>query len=150
MILLAQCSSVARTGRYCYLSLVSFCLSVSPRTLLHTQNPSLIRIILTNLLAWMIAAFLPLPPNPEMIEEPSPSQLDLERQFDRQVGTVDDRSYAKALWWRNLNRIMAAVGTLLVGVIVSLINSIANPSTRVLILSFRLPSQFSHQGCKIL
>jgi hypothetical protein len=71
----------------------------------------------------MIAAFLPLPPNPEMAEETSPSQLDLERQFDRQVGTVDDRSYPKALWWRNLNRIMAAIGTLLVGVIVSFPNS---------------------------
>lgn len=79
------------------------------------------QITLTIPSAWMVAAFLPLPPNPEMVEEPSPSQLDLERQFDRQVGTIDDRTYAKALWWRNLNRIMAAVGTLLIGVIVSLL-----------------------------
>jgi len=67
----------------------------------------------------MIAAFLPLPPDPEMMET-SPSQMDVERQFAREVGPVDDRSYQKALWWRNLNRIMAAIGTLLIGVIVSL------------------------------
>lgn len=69
----------------------------------------------------MIAAFLPLPPDPEMVEEPSPSQMDLERQFAQEVGPVDDRSYQKALWWRNLNRIMAAIGTLLIGVIVSVL-----------------------------
>ncbi|KAF2711196.1 hypothetical protein K504DRAFT_244036 [Pleomassaria siparia CBS 279.74] len=68
--------------------------------------------------SWMIAAFLPLPPNPDMTEI-SPSQLDVERQFDQEIGPVDDRSYQKALWWRNLNRIMAAIGTLLIGVIVS-------------------------------
>ena len=74
------------------------------------------------LTAWMIASFLPLPPDPEKMHEPTPtpSQADLERQLARDVGPVDDRSFQKAIWWRNLNRIMAAVGTLLIGVIVSL------------------------------
>ncbi|KAF2793521.1 hypothetical protein K505DRAFT_244216 [Melanomma pulvis-pyrius CBS 109.77] len=72
-------------------------------------------------ISWMIAAFLPLPLDPEMVEESSPSQMDLERQFAQEVGPVDDRSYQKALWWRNLNRIMAAIGTLLIGVIVSVL-----------------------------
>jgi hypothetical protein len=75
-------------------------------------------MILIALLAWMIASFLRLPPNPELVSEPTPSQVDLEDQFAREFGPVDDRSYQKAMWWRNLNRIMSAVGTLLLGVIV--------------------------------
>jgi hypothetical protein len=67
----------------------------------------------------MIAAFLKLPPNPEL-DDPTPSQMDVERQFASQVGPVDDRPYRKAMWWRNLNRIMAALGTLLIGVIIAL------------------------------
>jgi hypothetical protein len=69
----------------------------------------------------MIASFLPLPPDPAKVPEPTPtpSQVDLERHLAGALGPVDDRSYQKAMWWRNLNRIMAAVGTLLVGVIVS-------------------------------
>jgi hypothetical protein len=66
----------------------------------------------------MIASFLPLPANPELAADATPSQVDLENQFAKELGPVDDRSYHKAMWWRNLNRIMAAVGTLLVGVIV--------------------------------
>jgi hypothetical protein len=70
----------------------------------------------------MIASFLPLPPDPEFAHEPTPtpSQMDLERQLARQLGPVDDRSYQKAMWWRNLNRIMSALGTLLIGVIIAL------------------------------
>lgn len=67
----------------------------------------------------MIASVLPLPPDPELANEPTPSQMDLERQFARELGPVDDKSYQKAMWWRNLNRIMSGLGTLLIGVIVS-------------------------------
>ncbi|KAF1997199.1 hypothetical protein P154DRAFT_547509 [Amniculicola lignicola CBS 123094] len=70
--------------------------------------------------AWMIASFLPLPPDPELEHGPTPSQMDTERRFTSQFGPVEDRSFAKATWWRNLNRIMAAVGTLLIGVIIAL------------------------------
>lgn len=67
----------------------------------------------------MIASFLPLPANPEMSQLPTPSQMDLERQFARDLGPIEDKTYQKANWWRNLNRIMSGLGTLLVGVIVS-------------------------------
>lgn len=70
--------------------------------------------------AWMIASFLPLPPDPAMVHEATPSQMDLERQFARELGPDDDRSFQKAMWWRNLNRIMSAIGTLLIGVIIAL------------------------------
>lgn len=69
-------------------------------------------------LAWILASFLPLPQDPALVE--SPSQVDLERQFAQALGPLDDRSYQKAMWWRNLNRVMAAVGTLLIGVIIAL------------------------------
>ncbi|KAF2262902.1 hypothetical protein CC78DRAFT_545415 [Lojkania enalia] len=70
-------------------------------------------------LAWMVASILPLPPDPELAEA-TPSQMDLEQQFAAQLGPVDDRSYQKAIWWRNLNRIMSGIGTLLIGVIIAL------------------------------
>jgi len=76
----------------------------------------------------MIAAFLPLPMNPELSKEATPSQADVERAFTRQVGHIDEKRYHKALWWRNLNRIMSAVGILLIGVIVSL----CSPSGRTI------------------
>lgn len=70
--------------------------------------------------AWMIASFLPIPPQPEMTQLPTPSQLDIERQFAREIGPIEDKSYQKANWWRNLNRIMSGLGTLLIGVIIAL------------------------------
>ena len=70
-------------------------------------------------LAWIVASILPLPQDPALVQE-SPSQLDLERQFAAELGPLDDRTYQKAMWWRNLNRVMAAVGTLLIGVIIAL------------------------------
>jgi hypothetical protein len=66
----------------------------------------------------MIASVLPLPPDPDLVHEPTPSQADLEAHFASQLGPVEDRSYQKAIWWRNLNRIMSGIGTLLIGVIV--------------------------------
>src|SRR4051812_30746018 len=74
--------------------------------------------------AWIIASVLPLPPDPALAQE-TPSQVDLERQFAQAFGPVDDRSYQKAMWWRNLNRIMSGVGTLLIGVIVRLLITIS-------------------------
>jgi len=68
----------------------------------------------------MLASFLPLPPDPDTVLEAPMSETDIERQFQNRFGPVIDKSYQKANWWRNLNRIMSAVGTLLIGVIVSL------------------------------
>lgn len=68
----------------------------------------------------MVASFLPLPSPPDAVHDLTPSQMDVERQLASQAGPIDDRSHQKATWWRNLNRIMSAIGTLLIGVIVSL------------------------------
>ncbi|KAF2640810.1 hypothetical protein P280DRAFT_400546 [Massarina eburnea CBS 473.64] len=69
--------------------------------------------------AWMIAAVLPLPPSPDMLEA-TPSQRDVENQLARDFGPAGDKSFKKATWWRNLNRVMSGLGTLLVGVIIAL------------------------------
>jgi hypothetical protein len=65
----------------------------------------------------MIASFLPLPLDPTLAD--ARSQTDLEQQFARDFGAADDKAYQKANWWRNLNRVMSGVGTLLIGAIVS-------------------------------
>ena len=93
----------------------------------------------------MLAAFLPLPPDPELIEDPTPSQMDLERHFTRHLGPIDDRSYQKAMWWRNLNRIMAAIGTLLIGVIVS--SSRFLSLDELLLITTRSHSPSLHLAC---
>jgi hypothetical protein len=60
----------------------------------------------------MIASFLPLPLDPNQLV--AQSQTDLEQQFARNIGAIDDKAFQKATWWRNLNRIMSGIGTLLV------------------------------------
>jgi hypothetical protein len=60
----------------------------------------------------MIASFLPLPLDPNQLA--AQSQTDLEQQFARNIGAIDDKAFQKATWWRNLNRIMSGIGTLLV------------------------------------
>lgn len=67
--------------------------------------------------AWMIASFLPLPLDPNQVD--AQNQTDLEQQFTRNFGATDDKAFQKATWWRNLNRVMSGIGTLLIGVIVS-------------------------------
>ena len=62
--------------------------------------------------AWMIASFLPLPLDPNHVQVRS--QMDLEQQFARSMGALDDKAFQKATWWRNLNRVMSGIGTLLV------------------------------------
>lgn len=65
------------------------------------------------IVAWMIAAILPIPLDPNLVST-ARSQTDLEQQFARDIGAIDDKAFAKATWWRNLNRVMSGVGTLLV------------------------------------
>jgi hypothetical protein len=74
----------------------------------------------------MIAAFLPLPPNPvlEMRErDNSTSNLDSSNdavnEYARQVRPIDEARYESARWWRQLNRIMSFLGVLIVATIVS-------------------------------
>lgn len=79
--------------------------------------------------AWIAAAFLPLPPNPsdeqesptEMTEHHRTSLLDAEGELPRRVAAVDEMHYYSAKWWRNLNRLMALVGLVVIGAIIALI-----------------------------
>ncbi|KFA52779.1 hypothetical protein S40293_00959 [Stachybotrys chartarum IBT 40293] len=74
--------------------------------------------------AWMIAAVLPLPPNPqvEMAERlESTSDLDVRQATVQQRSGISDSRYRGARWWRNLNRIMSLVGILLIGTAIGLI-----------------------------
>ncbi|KAK3302115.1 uncharacterized protein B0T15DRAFT_404370 [Chaetomium strumarium] len=75
-------------------------------------------------LAWMVAAVLPLPPNPKL------RMLDVENSqgrfgsphpaFRYQQQLLDELRYESARWWRNLNRGMSVVGLLIIGAIIAL------------------------------
>ncbi|KAF1990596.1 hypothetical protein K402DRAFT_400793 [Aulographum hederae CBS 113979] len=71
-------------------------------------------------LAWILAAFLPLPVNPHDRVDATPSQLDVEQAIQRNLGPIDEKRYLKAQWWRNLNRIMSIAGILVIGAVVAL------------------------------
>ncbi|TVY67445.1 hypothetical protein LSUE1_G007846 [Lachnellula suecica] len=80
--------------------------------------------------AWMIAALLPLPPNPmtEMRErdaENSTSNLDssndIPNDYARQFGPTDERRFESAKWWRSLNRWMSLLGVLILAAVVVLV-----------------------------
>jgi len=84
---------------------------------------------MSKLIAWMIAAFLPLPPNP-LLEtrdaEKGSSQAQLREdsepeQFYRRVALIDDSQYQSARWWRNINRLMSFIGLLILGAIIALV-----------------------------
>ncbi|CAJ2505956.1 Uu.00g000860.m01.CDS01 [Anthostomella pinea] len=79
--------------------------------------------------AWMIAAFLPLPPKPmvEMQQRDrstttfrTPEEADPE-SLNTRVGPMDDSRFQSARWWRNLNRFMSIVGLLLLGAVAALV-----------------------------
>ncbi|KAF3810649.1 hypothetical protein GCG54_00006557 [Colletotrichum gloeosporioides] len=74
--------------------------------------------------AWMIAAFLPLPPDPhaEMEERDHRSSLlDEEGDLPRRIAAIDETLFQSARWWRALNRYMSVIGLLVVGAIVALV-----------------------------
>lgn len=74
--------------------------------------------------AWMIAAFLPLPPDPhaEMEERDHRSSLlDEERDLPRRVAAIDETLFQSARWWRALNRYMSVIGLVVVGAIAALV-----------------------------
>ena len=72
----------------------------------------------------MIAALLPLPPNPklQMFESDSnQSRFGAGHPVSRyQRYLVDETRYESARWWRNLNRGMSIVGLLIIGAVVAL------------------------------
>ncbi|KAI3336553.1 hypothetical protein HD806DRAFT_9554 [Xylariaceae sp. AK1471] len=79
--------------------------------------------------AWMIAALLPLPPNPQLdIQELEKGKTRYQIPEDsepeplyRRVAPVDDSRYQSARWWRNLNRYMSIIGLLILGAVAALI-----------------------------
>lgn len=91
-----------------------------PSTLFGPQNRQLLFFCLGFIipLAWIIASFLPLPPDPTVVC--TPIQIDTEQHYMQQFGPVNDKAYQKARWWRNLNRIMSVIGTVLIITIVVL------------------------------
>lgn len=77
-------------------------------------------------IAWMVAAFLPLPSKPvlDMVEQQynhSTTHLDLASEPAHRLRTLDEAIYSSARWWRNLNRVMSAVGLLVIGAIIALV-----------------------------
>ena len=75
-------------------------------------------------LAWIGAAFLPLPYNPNIdlpsnVNDDTITRADIEKAFDRDVGAIDEIRYENARWWRNVNRLMSLVGLLIIAAIVS-------------------------------
>lgn len=67
----------------------------------------------------MVAAFLPIPPDPTHHK----FEKDLESThpvFRQQQQVFNEKRYESARWWRNLNRIMSVVGLLIIGAVVAL------------------------------
>jgi hypothetical protein len=83
-------------------------------------------VMLLTVLAWMIAALLPLPPNPvlDMRErDHSTSNLDssndVSNDYAHQFRPMDEARYESSKWWRALNRWMSFVGILILTAVVS-------------------------------
>lgn len=74
--------------------------------------------------AWMLASFLPLPrPHQRLIEKAAAAgkeQPKRESLMTRDLDPRDVKRFAKAKWWRGLNRVMSFVGILIITIIVSL------------------------------
>ncbi|PFH56300.1 hypothetical protein XA68_16757 [Ophiocordyceps unilateralis] len=88
------------------------------------QDPTLFAVGFIFPLAWVIAAFLPLPPMPKpkmMQEHLSTSQIEAQLEADLTLGMSDIRFYSHARWWRTLNRAMSVVGIFVIGAIIALI-----------------------------
>ncbi|KAF7586390.1 hypothetical protein BBP40_008956 [Aspergillus hancockii] len=68
---------------------------------------------------WLVAAFLPLPPKPEMIVEED-SEAGREKTLQMRVLDLERKRYENARWWRNLNRWMNPLGLLIITIIIVL------------------------------
>ncbi|KAE8349707.1 hypothetical protein BDV28DRAFT_56130 [Aspergillus coremiiformis] len=70
-------------------------------------------------LAWLIAAFLPLPPKPEMTLE-GDSEPGREKTLQMRVLDLERKRHENARWWRNLNRWMNPLGLLIIAIVITL------------------------------
>ncbi|BCR89030.1 putative serine-rich protein [Aspergillus chevalieri] len=68
-------------------------------------------------LAWIVAAFLPLPPKPDIDLESTPAS---EVTLQARLYDLERRRHDNARWWRNLNRWMVPVGIIIITIIVAL------------------------------
>lgn len=72
----------------------------------------------------MVAAFLPLPPNPELelaqAENGKDKYSSTHPAFRKQRYAADEMRYQSARWWRSLNRVMSVIGLLIIGAVVAL------------------------------
>lgn len=75
-------------------------------------------------LAWLLAAFLPLPQKfmanvvgDEQLESAAPKPA---HAMDRHAALINETRYENARWWRNLNRCMAVIGLLILAVVIAL------------------------------
>ncbi|KAI1144647.1 hypothetical protein F5Y05DRAFT_34152 [Hypoxylon sp. FL0543] len=77
--------------------------------------------------AWMVAAFLPLPPKPVLaMDERDRSTEEFYASEggeppQRRHVLLDDSRYQSARWWRTVNRFMAIAGLLILGAVAALI-----------------------------
>lgn len=72
----------------------------------------------------MVAAFLPLPPNPELessqAEKGKSKYSSPQPASHKQKRDLDEKRFQSARWWRNLNRVMSIVGLLIIGAVIAL------------------------------
>ncbi|RFU33882.1 hypothetical protein B7463_g2451, partial [Scytalidium lignicola] len=72
-------------------------------------------------LAWIIAAFLPLPPNPLLkLQAQATSEADVSDDYARVFGPMDEARYESAKWWRIMNRWISVIGVLVIITIIVL------------------------------
>jgi hypothetical protein len=71
----------------------------------------------------MVAAFLPIPPNPTLDKSEADggeSRFESTHPALRYQQHMDETRYESARWWRNLNRGMSIVGLLIIGAVIAL------------------------------
>ena len=99
-------------------------LALSFRQVTRNPSPEDAYRLLTFPKAWFVAAFLPLPPRPAVINangKDVPRQTQILEDLEQQLGAVDEARYENARWWRNINRVMSGFGVLIIVAIIALV-----------------------------
>ncbi|CAK7232151.1 hypothetical protein SBRCBS47491_008172 [Sporothrix bragantina] len=72
--------------------------------------------------AWMVAAFLPLPLDPQRaMEKRAEGEYGVPTALKRRIAQYDEMRYQSARWWRTLNRVMAVFGLFILGAVAALV-----------------------------